>query len=87
MIKRAQFDKLVKKLELVTRQGDHMFAWVEYEGRIIARTRRSEQHGDLPMQHSIRQQLKLSEEQLQAIIGCSLGREDYIKILHKKGLV
>lgn len=87
MIKRAEFDRLVGKLGLVTRQGDHLFAWFEHDGRVIARTRRSEQRGDLPMQHSIRQQLKLTEQQLAGILACHLGRDDYLQILRQRGLL
>lgn len=87
MIKRADFDRLVNKLELVTRSSHHLFAWLEHEGKLIVRTRRSNQKGDLPMQHSIRQQLKLSEEQLADVLGCSIGRAEYIEILRSKGLI
>jgi len=87
MIRRRDFDTIVQKLGLVTRQGDHLFAWFEHEGRVITRTRRSEQRGDLPMQHSIRQQLKLTEDQVRGIIGCSLGRSDYVEILRGRNLL
>ncbi len=39
------------------------------------------------MQHSIRQQLKLDEQQLKEAIGCALTREAYIEILRGKGLL
>lgn len=88
MIKRAEFDLLVAKLGLVTKSGDHLFAWLEHDGKMIVRTRRSHQKsGDLPMQHSIRQQLKLNEDQLRDAIRCTLDRDAYIEILRSKGLL
>jgi hypothetical protein len=86
-MKRREFDLIVSKLGLVTRQGDHLFAWFEHEGRVITRTRRSEKRGDLPMQHSIRQQLKLSEGELAELVGCTLNREGYVELLKKKRVI
>lgn len=87
MLKRSEFDRLVEKFGLKTRQGDHLFAWLEYDGKVIVRTRRSEKRGDLPMQHSIRQQLKLSEDQLAAAIACTFGLDEYIAHLREKRLI
>jgi hypothetical protein len=86
-IKAHEFDHLVSKLKLKTRDSGDLLAWFEYEGKIIARTKRSKGSGDLPMQHSIRQQLKLNEEQFRKAIGCTLTRQDYINILRSKGLL
>lgn len=86
-IKVHEFDHLVSKLELKTRDGRDLLAWFEYEGKKITRTRRSKGSGDLPMQHSIRQQLKLNEEQFKAAIGCTLTRQDYIEILRAKRIL
>ncbi|HET7224472.1 MAG TPA: hypothetical protein VFK69_02065 [Candidatus Eisenbacteria bacterium] len=87
MIKRHEFDLIVRKLELKTRQGAHLFAWFEHDGKTITRTRRSEQQGDLPMQHSIRQQLKLTEDQLSGLLACHIGRDQYVEILRAKKLL
>lgn len=90
-IKAREFDHIVDKLQLKTRDSRDLLAWfeVEIDGRrkIVTRTRRSKGSGDLPMQHSIRQQLKLNEEQFRAAVGCTLSREDYIEILRTKGLL
>lgn len=86
-IKAREFDLLVEKLGLHTRDSRDLLAWFEFDGRIIVRTRRSKGSGDLPMQHSIRQQLKLSEEQLRQAIDCTLTREGYIELLRGKGLL
>ena len=88
-IKTRDFDHLVAKLGLVTRDSGDLLAWLEVEvdGKVkkVARTRRSKGSGDLPMQHSIRQQLHLNEQQFKVAIGCKLTREEYISILQAKG--
>lgn len=86
-IKAFEFDRIVRKLEMSTRKGADRHAWLEYEGRIIIRTRRSEKKGDLPFSHKIRQQLRLNEEQFGRLIGCSLDRDGYLAILQEKGLL
>jgi len=86
-IKAHEFDHLVAKLGLKTRDSRDLLAWFEYEGKIITRTRRSKGSGDLPMQHSIRQQLKLNEQQLRGALSCTLSREGYTDILRSKGLI
>lgn len=86
-IKAQEFDRLVAKLGFETRDSGHLLAWFEFEGKIITRTRRSKGSGDLPMQHSIQQQLKLNEQELKDAIDCTLTREGYIEILRTKGLL
>lgn len=86
-IKAHEFDRIVKKLELESRDSGDLLVWFKFDGKIVTRTRRSKGSGDLPMQHSIRQQLKLNEDQLRQIINCTLGKEDYISILRSKGLL
>jgi hypothetical protein len=86
-IKAREFDRLVAKFGFRIRDSGDLLAWFEYEGKIVTRTRRSKGSGDLPMQHSIRQQLKLSEEQLRQAVNCHLTKDDYIQILRGKGLI
>ena len=86
-VKAREFDRLVKKLGLIVRDSRDILAWFECEGKIITRTRRSKGSGDLPMQHSIRQQLKLNYEEFRQAIGCTLTLEGYIDILRRKGLL
>jgi hypothetical protein len=86
-IKAHDFDHIVAKLGLKIRDSADLLAWFEFEGRIITRTRRSKGSGDVPMQHSIRQQLKLNERQFREAVGCTLTRERYIEILRTKGLL
>lgn len=86
-IKAQEFDRLVNKLGFRTRSSGDLLAWFEFEGKIIARTRRSKGSGDLPMQHSIRQQMRLNERELREAIDCVITRDKYIKILRNKGLL
>ncbi len=86
-IKAKEFDRLVEKLELKTRDSGDLLAWFEHEGKIITRTRCSKGSGDLPMQHSIRQQLKLNEQELKGVVDCTLHRHDYVEILRRKGML
>ncbi len=86
-MKAHEFDRIVRKFEMTTRLGRDLLAWFEHDGRIITRTRRSKGSGDVPMQHSIRQQLKLNEDQLREAISCGLTREGYVDILREKGLL
>lgn len=87
MIKAQEFDRLIEKFAFQTRKSGDRLAWFEHEGRVVVRTRRSEGSGDLPMQHSIRQQLKLNERQLREAIACSLSRAQYVEILRAKGIL
>lgn len=86
-IKAQEFDRLVARLGLKTRDSGDLLAWFEYEGKVITRTRRSKGSGDLPMQHSIRQQLKLNDEEFRKAIDGTLTRQDYIALLKRKGLI
>jgi len=85
MLKSHEFETLVQKLNLKTRNTGDRHAWFEYEGKVIARTRRSHGRGDMPASDQIRQQLKLNEEELRQILQCRLYRQDYIEILRRKG--
>jgi hypothetical protein len=86
-IKAREFDSVISKFKFKTRDSKDLLAWFEYKGKIITRTRRSKGSGELPMQHSIRQQMKLNEEQLREAIKCTITRRDYIEILKDKGLI
>jgi len=87
-IKASDFEHIVTKLGLKARNSGDRFVWLELEGRKITRTRRSHQKGaDLPFQHSIRQQLKLTEDEFRLAVSCKLTREGYIEILKKKKIL
>ena len=82
-----EFDSLIRKFGFRTRRSGDLLAWLEIEGKIVVRTRRSNKSGDLPMHHSIRQQMRLSDDQLRKAIGCTLSRDSSIEVLREKGLL
>ncbi len=86
-IKRQEFDRIVAKFGLTTRQSGDLLAWLEVDGKVVVRTKRSNKKGDLPMQDSVRQQLKLNQQQLKEAIDCSLSKDDYIQILKDKRII
>lgn len=86
-IKRKEFDRLVDKFGLTTRNSGDLLAWLVIDGKMVVRTKRSNKQGDLPMQDSIRQQLKLNETQLKEAIDCRLSRDGYLEILRSKGIL
>lgn len=83
-----EFDRLVRKFGFETRDSGDLLAWLIVDGKVVVRTRRSKRSsGDLPMFHSIRQQLKLSDGQLREAISCKLDRDSYVEILRRKGIL
>lgn len=86
-IRPHEYATLERKLGLKSREGRDRLSWFEHEGKVITRTRRSHGSGELPHSHSIRQQLKLSEDQLRDVLDCSIDRDGYIEILRGKGLL
>ena len=83
-----EFDRVVRKFGFETRNSRDLLAWLVVDGKVVVRTRRSKKAtGDLPMFHSIRQQLKLSDRQLRDAISCRLGRDAYIEIVRSTGIV
>lgn len=83
-----EFDLIVRKFGFETRDSRDLLAWLEVDGKRVVRTRRSKKSsGDLPMHHSIRQQLRLSEDELREAIACTLGREGYVALLRAKGVI
>ena len=81
-----EFEKIVNKLGLKTRNSGDRLAWFEHEGRTVVRTRRSHGNKDLPS-HLIRQQLKVDEKQFSGLIDCAVTKDDYIEILSQKGFI
>ena len=87
-ISAREFDHLIRKFDFRTRNSGDVLAWLEVDGKVAVRTRRSKKaSGDLPMQHSIRQQMKLSADQLRQAIQCTLDRGAYLSILQDKDML
>lgn len=85
-MKTHEFERIVTKLQLKTRNAGDRLAWFEHDGQKVVRTKRShgnkEQPGD-----KIRQQLKVNEQQLAGLIDCSVSLPDYVEILKSKGII
>jgi hypothetical protein len=87
-IRARDFDLLVNKFGFQTRDTGDKQAWLEYEGQVVVRAKRSHTRGrDLPFQHSIRQQLKLNEDELRQALQCTLDRDGYVELLRRKGVI
>lgn len=87
-IRARDFDRMLEKLGFETRDGKDLLAWFTYEGKKVVRTKRSHIKGrDLPFQHSIRQQMKLNEEELRQVLGCTIGQPEYVELLRSKGIL
>ena len=60
-----------------------------YRGSLILSTKRS--HGSGPIEgkipYFIRQQMKLSQSEFDALIACPLGLKEYVQILKAKGWI
>ena len=88
-IRARDFDLLVRKFGFQTRESRDIHAWFEHDGKVVVRTKRSRtpRSRDLPFQHNIRQQMKLSEDELRQALQCTLGQSDYVELLQRKGVI
>lgn len=88
-IRARDFDKVTRKFGFQTHKSHHLLAWLEVDGKTVVRTKRSHTPGsrDLPAQYSILRQMKLNEDEFRRAVDCSLGRDDYIALLRRKGIV
>ena len=81
-----EFDRLVTKFRMETKQGHHLRAEFVYQGHKILTTYRSHGKKDNPF-YQIAKQLSLSAAQLREAVSFTLSLEDYIAILRDKGLL
>ena len=82
-----EFDRVVEKFGMeVSEGGNHRKANFYHEGKLILRTLRSRSPRDFPT-YAVQKQLKLSQGQLRDAIRCTLGLEEYVKILREKDLI
>lgn len=87
-IKASEFDKVVKKFGFDVKVGDHIRARLFVDKKLVVRTKRSHKSAGRDLPHDlIRNQLHLTETQLQDAIDCPLDRDGYIKILEQKGII
>src|SRR5258708_28542799 len=86
-IKAKEFDRVVDKLKMVSRDSGDKICWFYYKGKKIVKTMRSHGSGDLPCPDKIRQQLKVNEDQMRGLINCPFTLENYIDLLKEKKLI
>ncbi|MGA7220169.1 MAG: hypothetical protein WBX38_17770 [Candidatus Sulfotelmatobacter sp.] len=82
-----EFEKIVTKLGMHTRDTHDRLAWLVHDGVTVVRTRRSQGNSKYLPEHLIRQQLKINEEQFAGLISCNVSKEEYLKILTAKGVI
>lgn len=74
-----EFDVIVGKLKMTSRDTKHKFVWFEHEGRKILWTLRSHGRGDIgSVEHTIRRQLRVNSAQLRNLANCPMTREAYV---------
>jgi len=84
-IKAHQFDHVVSKFQMKSRNAGDRLVWFVYEGKLVTHTRRSHRSGDLPFQKSMPRQLGLTPNEFRQAVACKLNRDEYIEILRRKG--
>ncbi len=82
-----EFERIVTKLGMETRNSSDRLAWLVHEGVTVVRTRRSHGNSKYMPEHQIRQQLKVNESQLAGLISCDVSKPDYIQILIDRGVI
>lgn len=88
-VKKADIQKVFKKLKLEVRSTTHQYGWFSLEGRKILRVHFPHGKGDLPgrVSDKIRSQLRLSQRDFKELIACPLSLDGYVDILKRKGLI
>jgi hypothetical protein len=88
-LKKTELTRIFNKLDLEVRSTTHHYGWFTYQGKKILRVHYSHGKGDIPgkVSDKIRNQLKLSQDDLRELINCPLSVADYIEILKRKGLI
>jgi hypothetical protein len=82
-----EFDTVVNKLKMKTRDTNHHHAWLVYNGVTVARTKRSHGNNKFIPEDLIRKQLHVSRDQFTGLYSCSVSKDDYIKILTDKKVI
>ena len=82
-----EFETIVKKLGMETRDSSERHAWLEHGGAVVVRTRRSHGNSKYMPEHKIRTQLKVNESEFAGLISCSVTKQQYLSILTDKGII
>ena len=86
-MKVRDFDKIVSKLGMETRDSSHHHAWLVHEGVTVVRTKRSHGNNKFIPEHLIRKQLHVDQEQFTGLHSCTISKDDYLKILIAKQII
>jgi len=86
-MKVRDFDTIVNKLGMETRDSKHRHAWLVHEGATVVRTKRSHGNRKFIPEDLIRNQLHVDQEQFAGLNSCKISKDDYIKILTEKGII
>jgi hypothetical protein len=85
-MKTREFETIVNKLKLETRDSGDKHAFFIHNGKKILKTKISHGRCELP-DYWYRKQLLVNERQLAELVGCTLSRADYVDILKSKGRI
>src|SRR3972149_11391799 len=79
--------QLFENLGMHIREGKDTIASFYHEGRLIVRTKVPHKMGELKgkLIHFIRQQMRLSDKEFEALRKCKIYKEDYVELLKQKG--
>ena len=82
-------DRAWEKLGMEIKDTNDRHALFRVDGKLILRTKRSFGSGKIDgnIQHFIRQQMKLDNEQFAELLACPLDRPRYIEILREKKFI
>ena len=84
-IKAHQFEHIVSKFQMKSRNAGDRLVWFEYGGKMVTFSRRSYKSGDLPFQKSMPKQLGLTPAEFRRAAACKLSLDEYIELLRRKG--
>ena len=90
-MKSREFDRFTRKLgfELIKsrRKLHHIQALFRYDGKLVARTRRSHGNRDQNIEIPVAAQIHITPQQVREAIDCSFGREEYLAELRRKNII
>lgn len=81
--------RIFEKLEMEIREGRDTLAFFKWKGKTILWSKVPHKKGEVKgkIRHFIRQQMKLTQEQFQAVEECHIWRKEYADLLQKKGIL
>lgn len=86
-MKAHEFETIVNKLHMETRDSKHRVAYFVHKGVRIVKTMRSHGKSKFIPEHLIRKQLHLDQDQFVGLYSCSIDEPKYIEILTQKGII